>query len=151
MQILKLKASGILICLFLVFLLSSAKGQVALNLTITDNLITNAFTFDPPKPGVPKEKFTVKGDKGVQVFFYFNSAGTTEINPEGYRVRLTAYKMSEDKEEWFNELTYLLKKNDKYGIIAMNFFKPGQYKVVITENLDKTKVLNTSTFTVEQN
>ncbi len=142
----------ILFSAFLFLFATAVQAQVELSLIITDNLITNAFTFDPPKPGTPKSTFSVKGEKGIQAFFYFNATGTSELGKEGYRVRLKAFKVGEDKgEEWFNELTYLLKKDDKYGIIAMNFFKPGEYKVVLTPNADNSKILATGTFSLEKN
>jgi len=140
-QLVHTTADKLLISLFVFLSSSFAYGQVSLALTITDNLITNAFSFDPPKPAEAKSLFKVTGEKGTQVFFYFNATGTEEIAGNGYRVRLIAYKTDSGHEEWFNELTYLLKKNDKYCVIAMNFFKAGEYKVIISENLDKTKVL----------
>jgi hypothetical protein len=130
-------------------LFSKANAQVSLSLIITDNLATNAFSFNPPKPGPPKSSFHVTGDKGIQVFFYFNTSGTEAIENDGYRVRLIAYKTDQDKDEWFNETTYLLKKNEKYGIVAMNFFKPGQYKITISDNADKSKLLATGNFSIE--
>ena len=140
------------ICLILsLFIVSKANAQVALSLIITDNIVTNAFKFDPPKPAAAKSVFYVHGEKGTQVFFYFNSTGTSELEKSGYRVRLIAYRTDNDKDEWVNELTYLLRKDDKYGIVAMNFFTPGQYKIVISENADKSKVLATGNFSLEKN
>jgi hypothetical protein len=145
-QVQKIFCSIIFLCIF-----SKADAQVSLSLIITDNIITNAFTFEPPKPAAPKSTFLVGADKGTQVFFYLGASGTSEITGSGYRVRLIAYKTDNDKDEWVNEVTYLLKKNDKYGIVAMNFFTPGPYKIVISENADKSNILATGNFSLEKN
>jgi hypothetical protein len=138
---------------FILFLtvFQQAKAQVSLSLIITDNIITNAFTFEPPKPAAPKSVFKVAEDKGTQVFFYFNSTGTTDLTKAGYRVRLIAYKTDSGKDEWVNEMTYLLRKDDKYGVVAMNFFNPGNYKITISDNVDRSKLLATGNFSVEKN
>jgi hypothetical protein len=140
------------ICFILLLIIASkADAQVALSLTITDNIITDAFSFGPPKPAAPKSTFSVSGEKGIQVFFYFNASGTSALDKSGYRVRLTAYKTNNDKEEWANEMTYLLRKDDKYGIVAMNFFDPGQYRISISDNIDKSNILATGSFSIEKN
>lgn len=142
----------IFLCLiFLLLSVSFANAQVSLSLTITDNLITNAFTFDPPKPAAAKSNFKIINDNGIQVFFYFNAEGTSTVGSDGYRVRLIAYRDDPNNMGWVNELTYLLKKDDKYGVVAMNFFKPGPYMIVVSESSDKSKVLASGTFTVEKN
>ncbi len=140
-----------LFCAILLFILTAkANAQVSLSLIITDNIVTNAFTFDPPKPAAPKSTFSVGPNKGTQVFFYLNATGTAELESTGYRVRLIAYKTDGETEQWVNEMTYLLKKNDTYGIVAMNFFEPGQYKIAISENADKSKILATGNFSLEK-
>jgi len=146
--------NGIRISMLVLLLLvcSGIRAQVSLSLTITDNIITNPFSFEPPKPAPAKGVFkTGANDKGTQLFFYFNATGTAEVGGGGYRVRLIAYKTDGGRDEWFNELTYLIKKDDKFGIVAMNFFNPGQYKIVISDNVNKSNVLATGTFSMIKN
>ena len=139
------------ICFILFFIIvSKADAQIALSLTITDNVITDAFSFGSPKPAAPKSTFTVSGEKGIQVFFYFDATGTATLDKSGYRVRLIAYRTDNDKEEWMNEMSYLLRKDDKYGIVAMNFFTPGQYKIAISDNVDRSNILATGNFVLEK-
>jgi len=140
---------SLLVAVF-ILILFKASAQVSLSLVITDNLVTNSFGFDPPKPASPKKDFTLQGNKGAQVIFYFNANGTGSLPKEGYRVRLIAYHDNGNTDDWKNEMTYVLKKGDKYGIVAMNFFDPGQYKIVLSDNSDKSKVLADGTFNIEK-
>ncbi|MCX6292357.1 MAG: hypothetical protein NT126_11425 [Bacteroidetes bacterium] len=147
-----LQSSFKIICISitLLFCMSTVHAQVSLSLTITDNIIKKAFGFDAPKPAAAKSNFKLINDKGTQVLFYFNATGTGELDEKGFRLRLIAYKTDSGTDEWNNELTYLLKKNDKSGIVAMNFFKPGTYKIEISDHADKTKILSTGIFTVDK-
>ncbi len=150
MRLLKSSVPKLLCSILFMVIVSKANAQVSLSLIITDNIITNAFTFDPPKPAAPKNVFKAGGDKGIQVFFYFNAAGTADLE-KSYRVRLIAHRTDSGKDVWTNEMTYLIRKNDKYGVVAMNFFDPGQYNIVISDNVDQSKILATGNFSVEKN
>ena len=79
LQFIHANTGKLLVTVFVLLSTSVAFGQISLALTVTDNLITNAFSFEPPKPAEAKSSFRVTGDKGIQVFFYFNADGTAEI------------------------------------------------------------------------
>ena len=54
------------------------------------------------------------------------------------------------KEEWVDDRELKVKKTSTYSLAAINFFNEGNYKIVITNADDQTKILATGTFTINK-
>ena len=67
-----------------------------------------------------------------------------------FRSKFTAYKENSGKEEWVDDRELKVKKTSTYSLAAINFFNEGNYKIVITNADDQTKILATGTFTINK-
>ncbi|HNQ61774.1 MAG TPA: hypothetical protein PKJ62_05240 [Bacteroidia bacterium] len=129
----------------------SSKAQTISKLTITDNLAASSkFGYGKPKPAEPKDEFVMIEDKGTQVLFYADVTPSESL-PDAYKLVFTAYKMSSGKDEWVDERLLDVKKTSTYALTAVNFFDTGTYKIVITNNNDKEKILAEGNFKILKN
>ncbi|MBK9542514.1 MAG: hypothetical protein IPO49_09375 [Bacteroidetes bacterium] len=128
----------------------SVFSQSVAKLTITDNLAASSkFGYGKPKPAAPKDIFTMLPEKGTQVLFYAELIPSDAL-PDEFRLKFTAYKENSGKEEWVDDRELKVKKTSTYSLAAINFFKEGNYKIVITNADDQTKILATGTFTINK-
>lgn len=123
-------------------------AQTVSKLTITDNLAASSkFGYGKPKPAAAKQVFSILPDKGTQVLFYADLVSSDSL-PEEYKLKFTAYKTGGEKEEWVDDRELNVKKTASYSLTAINFFKEGQYKIVVTPANDQQKILASGTFSI---
>jgi len=141
-----MKSTLSFICLLLLSV--SLEAQTISKLTITDNLSSSSkFGYGKPKPAAPKSHFVMMEEKGTQVLFYAELL-PEELLPDSYNLVFTAYKDFQGKETWVDERVLGVKKSSGYALTAMNFFETGEYKVFITVDNNKDKILAEGKFTV---
>ena len=135
---------GFAICL-------SSEAQTISKLIITDNLAASSKSgYGKPKPAEPKEEFEMIEAKGTQVLFYAEMT-PSETLPEIYKLVFTAYRMNAGKDEWVDERLLDVKRTSTYALTAVNFFDIGTYKIVITNDNDKEKILAEGNFKILKN
>ncbi len=141
-----MKPSLFLISLLLLTL--SLEAQTISKLTITDNLSSSSkFGYGKPKPAAPKDHFVMMEERGTQVLFYADML-PEELLPDSYNLVFTAYKEYQGKETWIDERVLAVKKSSAYALTAINFFETGNYKVLITAETNKDKILAEGKFTI---
>jgi hypothetical protein len=141
-----MKSTLSFICLLLLSV--SLEAQTISKLTITDNLSSSSkFGYGKPKPAAPKSHFVMMEEKGTQVLFYAELL-SEELLPDSYNLVFTAFKDFQGKETWVDERVLGVKKSSGYALTAMNFFETGDYKILITVDNNKDKILAEGKFTI---